>query len=522
MQPGSTQPLNILIVEDSIACMALMQALLSKAPIPVDRVAAAVSLTQAFELLDSIDFDVVLLDLNLPDSKGFDTVLKLTRKYPSIAVVVVTAEHDGDTGLNVVAAGAQEYLVKGKNCTTETVTKSVYYAIERKRTQEMLDRKQRNHEAIFDASPVGMLLIDEDLTVLRVNRVIQQMTGKKYAQLLKQHPGNALGCVNSTISDKGCGHSDMCGMCDLRKTVVQAFNSGKAVQGIEINPTIETDTGQTSPWLWVSADLVMIDDRKCVLLAIDDITERKQAEAKLQETMALKAQFISTVSHELRTPLAAIKESVGIVSEGVAGKLNKEQKKFLDMAKRNVDRLADLINDVLDFQKLEAGKMELNFQSNDIAEVVREVHQTMILAAKKNNVELSYNCAEPLIDAEFDRNKMIQVLTNLISNAIKFTPAKGTVSVNVTQANEELIIDVIDTGMGIPKEDLPKIFERFYRVQRPGTQIKGTGLGLAIVSRIVRMHDGRIEPQSQVGKGTTFTVILPLKQAPVPVPLTNS
>jgi len=254
---------------------------------------------------------------------------------------------------------------------------------------------------------------------------------------------------------------------------------------------------------------------------IRDITERKQAEEKLKETMELKSQFISTVSHELRTPLAALKEGLSIVLDGIVGEINEKQRKFLDIAKRNVDRLGALINDVLDFQKLGAGKMNLNIVENDIGQIVSDVHETMALFAKKSKVELVSELPEDLPKAKFDRAKIIQVLTNLISNAIKFTPENGMASVNVRHQNEELVISVHDTGMGIPKEALPKIFERFYRVNRPDKQIQGTGLGLAIVHKIIMMHGGRIEVESEVDQGTTFTVFLPINPKTVPADLSE-
>jgi signal transduction histidine kinase len=236
----------------------------------------------------------------------------------------------------------------------------------------------------------------------------------------------------------------------------------------------------------------------------------------------LKSQFISTVSHELRTPLAAMKEGLGIVLDGVVGRVNKKQKKFLGIAKRNADRLSDLINDVLDFQRLGAGKTKLDIYSHDIKEVLSEVQDTMTLYANNQAAKLSFTSADDLSNAEFDRAKVVQVFTNLVSNAVKFTPEGGRVSVDVQRRDIDWVIRVSDTGMGIPKEALPKIFERFYRVNRPGKHIKGTGLGLAIVHKIVMMHGGTIEVESEVDQGTTFTVILPLeaKSSPEPSPET--
>ena len=261
---------------------------------------------------------------------------------------------------------------------------------------------------------------------------------------------------------------------------------------------------------------VMIGGRKHLIVAINDITQRKRAEEELKETMELKSQFISTISHELRTPLTGMIEGIAIVLDEVAGPINEKQTKFLGIAKRNADRLSVLINDVLDFQRLGAGKMKLDIQSHDINEMLAEVQETMTLYAEKHSIKMSFASSDDLSKAEFDRAKMIQVLTNLVSNAVKFTPEKGRVSVIAQSRDSDWIISVSDTGMGIPKEEFSKIFDPFYRVNRRGEHIQGTGLGLAIVNKIVKLHDGRIEVESQVGQGTIFTIFLPLKFKPSP------
>lgn len=243
---------------------------------------------------------------------------------------------------------------------------------------------------------------------------------------------------------------------------------------------------------------------------IRDITEHKKAQEKIKKMIDTKSGFISIVAHELRTSLAAIIEGVSIVFDGTAGRLNKKQKKFLNIAKRNADRLNVLITDVLDFQKLETNRMDLDIQDNDINQLVSEVHETMSLHAKKKGVELSLEIDRNPLIAKFDRAKITQVLTNLVHNAIKFTPEKGRISIDVKNLNEELAINITDNGIGIPKEALPKIFECFYRVSQRNKEIQGTGLGLAIVHKIVMMHNGRIDVASEPDKGTTFTIFLPL------------
>ena len=194
----------------------------------------------------------------------------------------------------------------------------------------------------------------------------------------------------------------------------------------------------------------------------------------------------------------------------MAGRINTDQQHFLDIAKRNIDRLSRLIDNVLDFQKLRAGKMRFELQKNAIEKTVEDAYNTMRPYGRKRGVHLSLDCQPNLPRVAFDADRIIQVVTNLMSNGIKFTPEGGSISVSVRRRREHLAIQVKDTGFGIPKEALSKIFERFYRVHRPGKEIKGTGLGLAIVNEIVTAHGGRIDVESELGKGATFTALFPL------------
>ncbi len=473
----------------------------------------AASVSEAQSILASEQFDTIVADYSLGDGTALD-ILDLVKDIP---IIVVTGFGDEEVAIKAWRGGAYDYFTKDSERNyLKAIPKTIENAIKHKKMEEALERKQKNLEIIFDAAPGGMLLVDENMIITRVNNAIRQIVGRDYLQIVNQPIGGALSCVNSTYNEKGCGYSPACIDCLLQVTIKNVLDSGRSVRDIEIQAILKVNNKETMPWFRMSAEPVIIDGCKHVVVALGDITERRKAEEALKETIEMKSQFISTVSHELRTPLAAMKEGINIALDEVSGKLNEKQKKFLDIAKRNADRLGVLIDDVLDFQKLKAGRMKLDIQSNDIEEVVSEVHETMALYSKKNKVELSFESAKELPKAKFDRAKIIQVLTNLISNAIKFSPEKGRVSVNIQHQNEELIITVSDKGVGIPKEALPKIFERFYSVNQPGKQVQGTGLGLAIVHKIVMMHSGRIEVESEVGRGTTFTVFLPLDSKSLP------
>ena len=270
--------------------------------------------------------------------------------------------------------------------------------------------------------------------------------------------------------------------------------------------------------IWFSGNSIpFLGDNEIIFNGILlDITERKKAElekknvADLKASAEMKSRFASMVSHELRSPLAVAKEALDILSDGMIGSVNEEQKDVLRIAKGNIDRLGRLINNVLDFQKIEAGKMELDIQGNDLSEILREVHQSMSILSKRKGLDLRIELEEGLPKVRFDRDKIAQVLTNLISNSINNTE-KGVVTLAAKMENGEVRISVRDTGIGIPAEDIPKLFQPFEQVDGNKARKKGgTGLGLAISKEIILAHHGKIWAESEVGRGSALQVTLPL------------
>lgn len=229
-----------------------------------------------------------------------------------------------------------------------------------------------------------------------------------------------------------------------------------------------------------------------------------------EELDALRSNFIANVSHELRTPLAALKEAVCIILDGITGKINDKQKKLLSLASQNINRLNRLIDDLLDLSKVEAGTKEMRRALFDIAKTAETAVATLGPLAKKRGIEIKSSAPKRKIEIWGDEDKLYEVVSNFIDNAIKYNKPKGKVEVKVEDSGNDVRVRVSDTGIGIPDTDLDKIFDRFRRVKTPsGDRIKGTGLGLAIVKDIVEMHGGRIEVDSKVNKGTTFTTMLP-------------
>ena len=245
-----------------------------------------------------------------------------------------------------------------------------------------------------------------------------------------------------------------------------------------------------------------------------DVTEKKRYEQRLKELDKMKSAFVSNVSHELRTPLTAIKASADNMLDRLIGDLNGKQVGYLTRIKSNSDRLARLINDLLDLSTIEAGKIDLRPTNLPLVTLVKEAAESLKPVAAEKLINLTVMSADPGVIAWADRDKVIQVLMNLIGNALKFTPTRGKVTIAVAKNSAAWMqISVTDTGPGIPAEEVNKVFGRFYQIGQAGTpKTQGTGLGLAISKALVEMHGGKIWVESEAGKGSTFSFTLPAEQ----------
>ncbi|MBN1385530.1 GAF domain-containing protein [Candidatus Woesearchaeota archaeon] len=240
--------------------------------------------------------------------------------------------------------------------------------------------------------------------------------------------------------------------------------------------------------------------------------ELEEKNKKLMELDRLKSDFVSIVSHELKTPLTSIKGYASLMLQGRI-KNNAVQRKCLSIINTESDKLAALINDILDLSKLESGKMSLNREKIDMAKVIHSVNNRMIHQALKKNIVIKKDLPPALPKVYADKHKADQMLTNLVSNAIKFTDEGGTVKISVKPTSKFLVTSVSDTGIGIEGSEIPKLFQRFYQVDSKLTRSQGgTGLGLAIFKELVGLHNGFIAVKSKVGVGTMISFALPLRK----------
>ncbi|MFC2062163.1 ATP-binding protein [Elusimicrobiota bacterium] len=483
--------LQVLLIEDNHGDARLIEEMFNEAGTDKYSFIWKKSLHEGFECINNSDISIVLLDLSLPDSSGLDTFRKTYKKIPAVPIIVLSGLSDETVAVDAVKAGAQDYLVKG-NLNSSWLIRAIQYGIERKQLMEVLKVK----ENAVESSITGIAMANLEGKLTYVNNSFLKMWG-----------------YNDTDEVIGISVLEFWHKKDEILKMLEFLNkkgkwSGELIarkkNGLLFN-------------IQLSANVVMNEAGNiiCMMGSFMDITERKKIEKDLADALKIKSQFTAMVSHELRTPLTAIKEGIGIVLDGSTGELNSIQIDFLDTAKRNVDRLHRLINDVLDFTKLQAGKADFNMEKHNINNSIIEAVKTYNTVAIEKGIYINTVLSPDLPSAIFDFDKIMQVLNNLVSNAIKFTKNGGiSLSSRINDETNEVEITIEDTGPGISNEDLPKLFVEFHQInhekyRKPG----GSGLGLSICKDIIEAHKGRIWAESIENEGTKFIFTLPLKTA---------
>jgi two-component system phosphate regulon sensor histidine kinase PhoR len=358
-----------------------------------------------------------------------------------------------------------------------------------KRTEELAKEKQLLDVTMSSMSD-AVIALNVEMRVVLFNRVAEQMTGLRFQDVEGKFIGNVLAVVDNNTKEP---------VDDIIGKILNA-DTDNPDKG---NYTLIHKNG-TEYVIACNASVMSVDENSIMgtVLAFRDVTKERRIDQ-------MKTDFVSSVSHELKTPLTSIKAFTTTILRD-PNMTDENRRQFLGIIDEESNRLADLIEDLLEISRIESGSLQISLELVDISDVFNQTAISLETLAAKENIKLIKNIPENLPPLTADPGKLRSVITNLISNAVKFTPDGGRVDIKAQQKDDELEVTVSDTGMGIPQEDLPKIFDRFYRVNRPGQEIQGTGLGLAIVKKIVEMHNGRIEVRSKVNKGTTFTVYLPL------------
>ncbi len=443
-------------------------------------------------------FDVMLLDLMMPGMSGMEVLEQVREIAPSLLVIVVTGYATVDTAVEAMKKGAYDFIPKP--FTPDQLRIVVHRALEKKALEEEAKRlreearkslkdvakeKSKTH-TIINSMTDGVLVVDKDGTVALLNPA-----ATRFLSL------SAEGVLGKTIEEIGV--EDLSGV--IRDVLEkETENLAGVSREIEVRPDDRE--------VFLRCHAVPVRDEEGVLLGgvavLQDITQLKELER-------MKADFVAMVTHELRAPVAAIEQQLTVILKGLAGEINERQARMLGRAKERAKGLLDLVKDLLDLSKIEAGMQVQYMEPVDLGELLTKVVDLMRPQAEQKGLTLEFELEQNMPSVNADAANMEGVFTNLISNAIKYTPEGGLVRVTCKREGEYIRIDVQDTGIGISEKDLPRIFERFYRVKTEKTrQIVGTGLGLSIVKQVVDAHLGTIDVKSVENQGTCFTVKLPI------------
>lgn len=336
--------------------------------------------------------------------------------------------------------------------------------------------------AAFDSMVEGLIVLDSRNRIERTNRALSEMTG---------HPAGVM----------------------LNKTLLEAFRNAELHQALErFKATRETFSleiefsGETDRVMAVSISAVrgLPADEDKTMLVFHDITKLKQLEK-------MRVDFVANVSHEIKTPLTNIIGFVETLEEGTV--LDREtSRRFLATIRENALRLNRLVNDLLTLSNIELGEAKLHLENVDLVEALESVLNIMAGTMKEKRLQVIRNLPEDLPQIRGDRDRLSQILINILDNAVKFTPEEGVITIEASSIEGETVIRISDTGIGIPKSEIPKLGERFYRVDKTRSrQLGGTGLGLSIVKHLIKAHGGRMIIDSNPGRSTTVSLYFPCR-----------
>ena len=490
--------INVLVVENDIAVMQKCRELLLNEG---HWVRTAESVEEALDIIQRqpSEADIIILSLELPMG-GSMTLIETLQKARREPLIMGISEDCGEEALEAIEAGAYDCIRRNfteagfwvkMNRALETHRLRRQLGVLKKERQDALTKDKVHHDenilTILNSLTDGLIVTDWQTNLVLFNKV---------AARLFDLDEDVLG---KPVSE--CIPSD-----ELLSFLIRAVKTDSSLAtlmaGEEPMVTVSDRT------LQVHVDPV-VSDAGTVIGAValcHDVTTVAAMDK-------LRSDFLSMVSHELKAPLSSLLMQISVVNDGMAGELTEKQSQLLSKAKDKAKGMITLVNDLLDYRRIQEGKSIQKIESLDLHEILERTIELMRLSAEDKQIKLTTEIMEDLPLFSGDRGGIQAIFVNLISNAIKYTPAGGSVHVTLTMAGKDIRFKVVDDGMGIAPEDLDRIFEKFYRIKTEQTRsIAGSGLGLSIVKGIVDAHNGTVHVESEPGEGTTFIVSLPTQE----------
>lgn len=490
-----SQDLHILVVDDERDIRDGSERILARQGYQVTK---ATNGEEALQRVEETPFAIVLLDLKMPGMDGLEVLRRIRESHPETLIIVITGYATIETAIEAMKRGAYDFMPKPfkpdqlrivvdraveRMRLTEEARR---LEAERQRTLKDLHLEQSRTRTVIRALPDGVIVTTPDAHVALMNPACTRLIGLPEDFLPGEH-------IRQYVKDEG--------LCDL----VTRTSRGDVPEE-QTSFTYEFST-EGEKYLRADSTAIRSEAGECVgaVTVVIDIT-------RLMELDRLKSEFVAKVSHELRSPLATIHEQLAMVLSKLESEAPPDQRHLLSRAKEKTQGLITMIADLLDLSRIESGLVTKDRKPVDLCGILTGVVEFLGSKARGKGHTLTLELPEQgLPQVSADPQSLEIVFGNLITNAIHYTGEKGRIEVSATTRDKQVRVAVKDNGFGIEKRHQEKIFEKFYRVKDDNTRyITGTGLGLPIVKGIVDDLGGEIELESEPGKGSTFTVVLPL------------
>jgi two-component system phosphate regulon sensor histidine kinase PhoR len=512
--------IRILLIEDNFADIRLLKEYLNEIHLVETKLSVENTLESAIDRLKVENFGVILLDLNLSDSNGLETFKKISKIIIDIPIIILSGLNDQEFTLKVMKMGAQDYLTKD-NLEPDLLIRTIRYSIERKNGEMALKKVQeelrnarddlankvfektrdlykqtRRIETILETVPDGILVLDSEGKIILANQTFRDM----YKKITKTE-------ISDTFSINFISNSS-----EIENTPVTNFymkilelyssNENKLTEFLPFEPT----NGFHIQLL--SKKIISQENKEFlgVVLQFRDVSVFVEFEN-------IRKQFVSTLSHELRTPITAINLGINNMKKYWKNLSEDQLTTLLISVERGAKNLSEIVEDMLILSSIEENKVILNIENIVLFDLIFEIISQ--LGPNFDNKKIKYNIQiNKLIKIDVDRRRIGQVFRILIDNAIKYSPENSTIEVShYKELNHKFgengyIVQVKDEGIGIKREEWENIFSRFYRGSNV-RDISGSGLGLSIAQELTHLHKGKIFVESELGKGSTFSVFLP-------------
>ncbi|MEE8358057.1 MAG: ATP-binding protein [Candidatus Hydrothermarchaeales archaeon] len=494
------EEISILIVDDDLGTRETLKDILQEKGYKVE---TAKNGEECLEKIKEKFFDVALIDIKLPDISGTEILKKVKEMQPDAVAIIVTAYASLQTSVEALNEGAYAYILKPLNI--EEVIANIRKGLEKQQLIIENRRLKEFNENIVQSMAEGILIEDSNGIITFVNPKTEELLGYSEGELIGKHSKEIFAPEY------------------VKKMEEESEKRLKEIT-ISYEVAIVNKDGRRIPIIISATPITESGRGKGVLSVFTDITERKRREEEVKKAHRelkraydelktldkMKDNLLSSVTHELRTPLTICENALELLRK----KKIENREEIITTGLNALDRQNKVIDDLVDMRGLTSGTLKLNLKGLDLGEVIEMCRRDIESMALKSEIEVKTSLEGGLPKVKADLNELKHIFRNLLLNAIKFNKESGEVVIKAKQNGNFVEVRVTDTGIGIAKECLEKVFDRFYQVDSGSTRrYGGTGLGLSVIKDLVEAHGGKIWVESKLGKGSKFIFILPIEKS---------